>query len=1699
MRRSNKNVRVQDVTWESVEPLVREPTVALLTEVIRLLPSMTRSVVVVSDGPEAVTQCVISHLPGCTVSVLTQASLLVAEHGLSAETQATLQVDAAILIIDPSAGDIAQSRVLGQAIELVGRLVAPMGVIVGLVPARTSPLYAGGDEYQRRHFEVGLSTKQIEACAKSANLRISSLRTISDPSLEPIRLPLDGRTVDLSVRGMRWVGVSGEEVDDLLAQRYLFTAVHANASRLAPNSVVLAVSDDVDRAHRWIATARPWLEVHGVELIVAGTCARTVFNLASASLGAFEVLDVQPPSTTRRLFNAGARRAAGEFVAFLDDTVEPDSTWFAQLLTAAQSAGDIGAVAGKTLREDGTIDAIGYAFGPRLPFHHVPYLLYGGVSSGAPEASRRRTLGALRSLGMLVRRDVFARLGGFDEGFDGPLGDVDLSLRIRSRRCRLLFEPASMSRSSSGMNRGSGPARDALSLLTAEKLQADAEAARRDQWRFARKWGDRIPFDDVSISVDDGTDLDTLRTPPADATSDGVPIVWSGVLLDDGGYGTESREFVLGLDEAGVDVSSNPIIWQPLQSAPRQADLESLERMIAFDVPSRFVHVIHSLPSFMHPGETRPVFERAPGALLNVGRTMFETDRIPEDWIDLCNKLDEVWVASAFNVETFAASGVDRRKLHVIPSPIDDLTFNLSVDTLALPGSATFTFLSVFGWSLHKGWDVLVRAFVEEFELGEAKLVIKANRVPGVSVVMQRDRVTAYVSERLGRDPRTVPEIVFLDLQLSLENLARLYRSVDAFVLPSRGEGWGRPYMEAMAMQLPTVATRWGGNVEFMTDENSYLVDFHLTDVPVEGYEEIAQYEGHRWAEPSVTDVRAKMRDILVRPAEAKRRGRRARSDVLTKFSREHVANLVVARLEASGVPPRRTGPPRSMRPLVVWEGPMFVEFGIALANRELCRRLARASGIELIVAAGESFDVAVALDRSLEPVAAAAARRPTRAPDVTVRHMWPPNFERPESGLLVLFQPWEYGSLPQSWIAPMNTVVDEVWVPSQYVRDCFLRSGVDPDRVIVMPLGVDTERFRPGLAPVELGVDKGFKFLSVGGTLHRKGADTLLEAYLSTFGPADDVALVIKDFGSHSFYAGQGLAAQIHTLQADPRLASLLYLEMDLSSSCMAGLYAACDCLVHPYRGEGYGLPITEAMASGLPVIVPRHGAALDYCDDTSAYLVAATEVRASSQILSIPTVGPPWWAEIDKQALSDAMRQVVAQPQAAAMIGARAAERMQTEHTWAAASDRILQRLEAIAHSPGSLARPSAAAPPTTWSKPRGLSVCMIVKDEETLLGRALSSVAAIADEVVVVDTGSTDRTLEIARAAGALVTHAVWQDDFAAARNEALSHASYAWILMLDGDQWIDEKSHAEIRRIVQTVGPVGFLLRQRNYQDREGEASILEHLVVRLFPNRDDIRYAGAVHEQLVCTTPKSAWQVALSDVVIHHEGSRPQHHDESAIAARDRRILEGRLRDAPGDRFAAYNLGVAYRVLGNIEEAVAKFEQSLGPLPQLPGDRSTSTTLARPSGGAHGEVAPVEDDAVGYRLSARIELARALLALGRFDEAVHVARRAVVLAPSFPDAHAVLAATLVGKGRLEEAYDEYRATCQEAAGEPPAPTDRSLVAWKGILGMAQVRVLQQRFDDAQELLEQARSASGGHPLVEEWFMHAASARASDEEP
>jgi len=226
------------------------------------------------------------------------------------------------------------------------------------------------------------------------------------------------------------------------------------------------------------------------------------------------------------------------------------------------------------------------------------------------------------------------------------------------------------------------------------------------------------------------------------------------------------------------------------------------------------------------------------------------------------------------------------------------------------------------------------------------------------------------------------------------------------------------------------------------------------------------------------------------------------------------------------------------------------------------------------------------------------------------------------------------------------------------------------------------------------------------------------------------------------------------------------------------------------------------------------------------------------------------------------------------------------------------------------------------------------MIVKDEEDNLPRCLDSVRGVVDEIIIVDTGSTDRTVEVARRYGARVYPFEWCDDFAKARNEALRHATGEWILVLDADEALDPRDRRGLRRLLRDREASAFLVNiQSPVEDRPSGRAVINPFP-RLFRNGLGLQFEGRVHEQLSPSIARVGGLVKPTLLRIHHRGYRGTTADLTAKRERNRRLLEKQIAEHPDDALSHFHLGEVHALEGRWEEAMACYKKALG-LPGLP--------------------------------------------------------------------------------------------------------------------------------------------------------------------
>jgi glycosyltransferase involved in cell wall biosynthesis len=250
------------------------------------------------------------------------------------------------------------------------------------------------------------------------------------------------------------------------------------------------------------------------------------------------------------------------------------------------------------------------------------------------------------------------------------------------------------------------------------------------------------------------------------------------------------------------------------------------------------------------------------------------------------NQMDEVWTPSEWGAGVFRASGVTR-PIHVIPLGFDPACYR--------PGPAReqlrerTIFLSVFEWGARKGWEVLLRAYRSAFQASDPVLLLL--KVDSRAPANPLGELSALLP-----DPSPPVGLIY-NQPLGPARMAELYRSADCFVLPTRGEGWGMPILEAMACGVPAIATDWSAPTTFLTPQNGYPLAVRAL-VPADPQNRYMR--GAQWADPDLDRLVELLREVAGDPAGRAQRGQQAAADA-QRWTWDRAIDRVLERIQAWG------------------------------------------------------------------------------------------------------------------------------------------------------------------------------------------------------------------------------------------------------------------------------------------------------------------------------------------------------------------------------------------------------------------------------------------------------------------------------------------------------------------------------------------------------------------------------------------------------------------------------------------------------------------------------------------------------------------------------------------------------------------------------------------------------------------------------
>lgn len=739
----------------------------------------------------------------------------------------------------------------------------------------------------------------------------------------------------------------------------------------------------------------------------------------------------------------------------------------------------------------------------------------------------------------------------------------------------------------------------------------------------------------------------------------------------------QARSFVFALHRAGVRIKIVP--GSEVEPGVDDCDTALLKLMESTPVIPPVTAIISHVPHRFWL--TFPFPEGRMRILSTTFDSSAQGNLPPAEWIEVCNEMDQIWLMTEKEREVFISAGIPPAKIKTLLVP------HLWVDNPALPPISRevlpplkrFRFLCIAMFLPRRRWDALIEAYLEEFRGNDnVELYLKANYpswhpVPGKP---EQDllNLIASLRRKTGSDASIVLDND-LGTRMGIVHLidsCNVYISTDTAHTATVGEAIVRErltiFPSGLGLELPATCY-----IPIPADP--------LAKTPLSP--EMLLYQPHHgdtlMPRLAVTDVRNAIRRAYEMPAEE----RHAVAAVAASYM--YTPTLAVPatvgaildgwRYKAS-VDEEKSAKPAAR---IVWE--VLRPDARAPANWELCLNLIDA-GLDLSIIPSPSDTIDSAKEPRLETIARRIRKPLPGTTDIHVRQQWPPNFTPPTEGHWVMIQPWEYGRLPESWVPPMTELADEVWVPSKHVLKTCIASGIPADRVTVIPNGINPDRFHPIDRDSSSGSQK-FRFLLVGGTPWQKGIDILLRAFSSEFARSEDVVLIIKDFSAQSRFEDQGPSRMIEDIQKQGRSPEIIHYTERLDSARMPALYQTCDCLVHPYRCEAFGLPVLEAMACGIPVITTAGGATDDFCPPEYTYLIPSTRREFHPRDMLLVGAGG-WVLEPDGNALKALMREVFENRQEARRKALQASELARSRMNWKIIAGKVIERIAAITEQP-------------------------------------------------------------------------------------------------------------------------------------------------------------------------------------------------------------------------------------------------------------------------------------------------------------------------------------------------------------------------------------------------------------------------------
>lgn len=365
-------------------------------------------------------------------------------------------------------------------------------------------------------------------------------------------------------------------------------------------------------------------------------------------------------------------------------------------------------------------------------------------------------------------------------------------------------------------------------------------------------------------------------------------VVIKGHFYEAGGYAKVNRNLAYGLGQKGFKVEINP-------SNTKNSHINEIEARILASMTKKLgkdaIKIDSIIPSFS---------AISPSSSYRILYTTIEAATMPKKTAEICNKYNEIWTTTDFCKEVMEKSGVTR-PIYIMPASVQNQLYHENHEPYEFrPKLKDFVFISLFGWGYRKGYDALLKSYLQEFSSDDnvTLLIVSRFQQSANRSDVIKDEIDKYIKKYGGDNP---PHIARCKRVIPEHELPRIYKACDAFVLPSRGEGFGLPYCEASLVGLPVIATNHSGHTMFLNQNNSTLVNIDSLSKVAPGSSHV-----HYWDNEVMASLKSQsfidewgfsMRHVYENIDEAKQKNKLLQDHVREEFSFSANADRVAERL----------------------------------------------------------------------------------------------------------------------------------------------------------------------------------------------------------------------------------------------------------------------------------------------------------------------------------------------------------------------------------------------------------------------------------------------------------------------------------------------------------------------------------------------------------------------------------------------------------------------------------------------------------------------------------------------------------------------------------------------------------------------------------------------------------------------------------